>query len=371
MVFSIGSESCRGMFLYGLLFLLFMVLFGIPSVQKFQRQETIFISSRKLTNGIAAPAVTILALNNDTGYGWKSKTNTTSSASSRFKKTFLLDHCKEINQTFDTCVFKDTFKLTEILTSATFGGNAFSPNSLNISSWTMGVANTDNGRHYTWNLQRIISPAIADVIVISAQRVFKFFIYVHDINFFTLSANPLGPPKAYWEFNGNLMPSHYQELVLIKHQRLNLPHKPCMEDKTYSFTTCVKKGIAKKVGCQRPWDQKSQPYLPICMTKDQFALYDQLFFALNTNEIEEIERFTGCLRPCHYNEYKFVNSNPKDFIVIQVPDDQIAIGLWAVSKYTQFEEEVSSINQSTFYVNKKSEFCFMPGSSLPFHLPLG
>ena len=24
----------------------------------------------------------------------------------------------------------------------------------------------------------------------------------------------------------------------------------------------------------------------------------------------------------------------------QVPDDQIAIGLWAVSKYTQFEEEV-------------------------------
>ena len=89
------------------------------------------------------------------------------------------------------------------------------------------------------------------------------------------------------------------------------------------------------------------------MTKDQFALYDQLFFALNTIEVEEIERFTGCLRPCHYNEYKFVNSNPKDFNVIQVPDDQIAIGLWAVSKYTQFEEEVSSISQPTFYVNTK------------------
>ena len=371
MVFSIGSESCRGMFLYGLLFLLFMVLFGIPTVQKFQRQETIFISSRKLTNGIEAPAVTILALNNDTGYGWNSKTNTTSSASSRFKHSFLLDHCKEINQTFDTCVLKDTFKLTEILTSATFGGNAFSKKSLNISSWTMGVANTDNGRHYTWNPQRIISPVVADVIFISAQRKFKFSIYVHDINFFTLSANPLGPPRAYWEFNGNLKPSHYQELVLIKHQRLNLPHKPCMEDKTYTFTPCVKKSLAKKVGCNRPWDQKSQPDLPICITKDQFALYDQLFFALNTIEVEEIERFTGCLRPCHYNEYKFVNSNPKDFIVIQVPDDQIAIGLWAVSKYTQFEEEVSSISQPTFYVNTKSEFCFMPGSSLPFHLPLG
>ena len=69
--------SSIDLFLYVLLLALFMVFFGIPSIQKYQRKETIVISSRKLTNGIAAPAVTFIALSNDTRYGWKSKTNQT------------------------------------------------------------------------------------------------------------------------------------------------------------------------------------------------------------------------------------------------------------------------------------------------------
>ena len=60
--------------LYGFLFVLFLVFFGVPSLKKYQRQETIFISTRKLTKGIEAPAVTIMAFNNNTGYGWKSET---------------------------------------------------------------------------------------------------------------------------------------------------------------------------------------------------------------------------------------------------------------------------------------------------------
>ena len=66
--------------------------FGVPSLEKYQRQETIFISTRKLTKGIEAPAVTILAFNNNTGYGWKSKTNATGFSDRRF--TFsMVDHC--------------------------------------------------------------------------------------------------------------------------------------------------------------------------------------------------------------------------------------------------------------------------------------
>ena len=39
-----------------------------------------------------------------------------------------------------------------------------------------------------------------------------------------------------------------------------------------------------------------------------------------------------------------MNSNPKPLLIAQVPDDQIAIGLWAVSGYTHFEEEVLLMN---------------------------
>ena len=56
-------------------------------------------------------------------------------------------------------------------------------------------------------------------------------------------------------------------------------------------------------------------------------------------EVDVVEKMFDCLKPCSYKEYKFANSNPKDLVLAAVPDDQIAIGLWAVSQYTQFEEE--------------------------------
>ena len=77
-----------------------MVFFGIPSFEKYQRQETIVLSSRKITSskGIEAPAVTFVVLSNTTGYGWKTKTNQTGSINGRYTDAFLLDHCKKINQ---------------------------------------------------------------------------------------------------------------------------------------------------------------------------------------------------------------------------------------------------------------------------------
>ena len=45
--------------LYATLFVLFMVFFGIPSIGKYQKKETIIISSKELTNGIEAPAITL------------------------------------------------------------------------------------------------------------------------------------------------------------------------------------------------------------------------------------------------------------------------------------------------------------------------
>ena len=337
MAFSI--ESYKGVCLYGLLFFLFMVFFGVPSIQKYQKQETIFVSSRELTNGIEAPAVTILALDNRTGYGWKSKTNLTSSEVGRYSSSFLIDHCKEINRTdLNSCIFEDTFRLTDIFISAKFGNSQ--TKILNSSSWTSNIDGSAYGRFFTWNPQRRISPNKKDLIYMLANRSFKFFIHVHDINFFLLNVSPLGPPKAFYEFDGNTMRNHYNELVLIKHTKLNLDHQPCEEIKDYSFTTCVKESLAQRVGCRRPWEKWNQQNQSVCTTQNQFNLYDQLFALYLMFEIDKIERLTGCLKPCHYKEYKFVNSNPKDQLLAQVPDNQISIDFWAVSEYTQFEEEV-------------------------------
>ena len=333
------------LFIYGLLLVLFMVFFGIPSIQKYQNKETIFLSSKKLTNGIEAPAVTIIALNNNTSYGWKTKSNQTSSVMGRYTYTFLLDHCKEINQTdLETCISEDSFGLTDFLTTATFGMTVSSQGELNRSSWREDMDTTSNGRHFTWNPKKLISPVVEHFMFLTLFRNVNFFIFVHDIDFYFISTNPLGTAIAFWEFKGNSMSNHYQEITLIKHKRLNLDHQPCEEAKDYRFTTCVMESLAAKVGCRRPWDNWTRIDRAICTERDQFKQFDMEFQLLLTAELDNIERSTGCLRPCEFKEYKFVNSKAKPLLVTTVPADQIAIGLWAVSEYTQFEEEVPSVN---------------------------
>ena len=56
--------------------------------------------------------------------------------------------------------------------------------------------------------------------------------------------------------------------------------------------------------------------------------------------LSQIVKLTGCKRPCSYKEYKFVNTNFKELKYIDYPKDQVVFCLWAVSQYTQIEEEV-------------------------------
>ena len=55
-----------------------------------------------------------------------------------------------------------------------------------------------------------------------------------------------------------------------------------------------------------------------------------------------IKKMTGCLSPCTYKEYKFVNTNLKEYTTvdpIKFPENFIAFCLWSVSQNTLVEEE--------------------------------
>ena len=314
-----------------------MVFFGVPSIIEYHKKETISVTTRKLTNGIEAPAVTIVAIDLRNGYGWKSKTSQTNSPDGKIMGTFLLNHCKEINQTdLGACISNDSYRLTDFLTSATFG---VSSRGLNETEWIWDVQTTSWGRYFTWTPQRLITPDFKEYIYMSALRNFRLYVSLHDKNFFLVNINPFGPTKSFWEFDGNTEPNHYQQIFLVKHKKLNLDHRPCIEDEDYNFGKCVKESLVRQVGCKRPWDKGIQQ--EICTTREQFKQLDLLYQKLMMIEVKEIEGSTGCLKPCMYNEYKIVNSVPKKALSITgVPDGQIAIGLWAVSEYTEYEEEV-------------------------------
>ena len=70
-----------------ILFVIFLVFFGIPSMIEFQ-DDGVFIKVSKYypsDGAVPAPAATICAENPVTGIGWKSAANTSTSAESLFE----------------------------------------------------------------------------------------------------------------------------------------------------------------------------------------------------------------------------------------------------------------------------------------------
>ena len=127
---------------------------------------------------------------------------------------------------------------------------------------------------------------------------------------------------------------------MTKHKKLNLPDRPCEETATYSFTICVKESLSQQVGCRLPWDKRSRQEREVCSEEPEIKMFEQLHWFLIQNEVDEVVRKTGCRKPCSYKEYKFMNSNPREIVVAEMPQDQIGFALWPVSQNTNFEEEV-------------------------------
>ena len=176
---------------------------------------------------------------------------------------------------------------------------------------------------------------------LSAYRNFKYYVFVHDIDFYIINTNPFGATK-YYEFDGSAMTNHYREIALVKHKKLNLEHRPCEEAEDYKFLDCVKESFATQVGCRLPWDERTTQILDVCIKREQFQQFETLFMLSLTSEIDAIQRKTGCKTPCTYKEYTFLDTVPKKMTGIDgfVHDKQIAFGFWAATENTETKEEV-------------------------------
>ena len=53
-------------------------------------------------------------------------------------------------------------------------------------------------------------------------------------------------------------------------------------------------------------------------------------------------KLTGCLSPCAYKEYRFLNTNLKEYTTVnavEFPENSMSFCLWSVSQNTFVEEE--------------------------------
>ena len=129
--------------------------------------------------------------------------------------------------------------------------------------------------------------------------------------------------------------SYFYQITLKKHKRLNLKERPCQEDPTYKFNTCIKQKLSERVGCRLSWDKWSDQEMEICTTDQQFREHGKIYKELMLADMEEIVEITGCKKPCTYKEYKFTSSTPYEDTLTTTQDDQVFIVFWAVARTTQ------------------------------------
>ena len=144
-----GAAFWTNSILQIILFVLFLIFFGIPSVQKYLEKQTIVISSEEQTNGIKAPVITFVALKKrGVAMGWKSVDK-----DMHFKSFVFVRHCQKMNFTdIDICHQNDTFEKDDFLKSARLGFYKDNSRSLfnESSMWTKDMTVTFYGRHFTW-----------------------------------------------------------------------------------------------------------------------------------------------------------------------------------------------------------------------------
>ena len=179
------------------LFVIFLSYFGIPSVTKYLKKETMVVHSEEETNGIEAPAITLFAMK-DTGIpmmtlGWKTIDNSMNSFN-------MFDHCRKkgFTDNVEACVSNDTFELSEFLQEAQlnlFDGKDTTSLFRDPSTsplWTEDMTVTFSGRYFTLKLPKMFTRRDSDVILFHMDTTSSFIytFFVHDESFFIYNINP-------------------------------------------------------------------------------------------------------------------------------------------------------------------------------------
>ena len=214
-----------------------MIYFGKPSLDKYLDKKTIVVTTEEFTNGIEAPAITIVARSNRSVPGWWSANETLN-----FRSFSMFQHCQTLNfSNMDTCKRNDTINLGDFLYAARAG--AFEEESTLLSSstssaiWSEDLTFSFIGRIFTLQLSFFMTPAPEDALVFEVNPSFEYYIWVHDENFFVANQNIFGLPNLLWKITRGQLTKQglYHEITLTKQKKLNLEKRPCEEDPFYSF----------------------------------------------------------------------------------------------------------------------------------------
>ena len=123
---------------------LFLHIFGLPALKRFQDKKVIVVTSTKETGPTPAPSVTIAVRNKQTGIGWK-KTQI---------RGFVKKLCAYANttETIIDCIERQTYNMSEIDAKVKFGIGYFAK--VVTEPWKEDFSYRYAGRTYTLDISK-------------------------------------------------------------------------------------------------------------------------------------------------------------------------------------------------------------------------
>ena len=199
-----------------LLFSSFLHWFGVPSIQRYLENKTHIVTTIEATNGVPSPAVTICGEWKDKGADYKTQ-------------NIINQTCSSVDDV-SACIEKNTYSFGELVSSAFqihIGQNV----SLNDSKlWKEDFTEPTIGKCFTF--------VFSSDLQVDSYFLFKLqqdssSVFIHDPKYFLVNYNPAMPFIV--KILGKSIPSQFLRLKMIKHNKKNLPTRPCEENEDYNF----------------------------------------------------------------------------------------------------------------------------------------
>ena len=169
------------------LFSLFLFLFAIPDIERFNAKEVIVVKLSRKTNGMKAPSITIIGKNYPNNKAWK----ISGSKLDKLCETYSdnkTQQCIEDNTIDQSDVIKDVLVGDKSSTKEVLKENKANSSISHLKSLTTDLRKTGFGISYTFDESLKISMEVRITLCLSFNK--SYYIWLHDKDFFFLNSVP-------------------------------------------------------------------------------------------------------------------------------------------------------------------------------------
>ena len=203
-------------------------------------QVTVVVTKRS-SDGIPAPTISIRAFNPATNDGLRKEGMTLKRACGG----------PESNLSVEDCIKKNTFTQEDVLHDVIFGFRKRKGLSLiNNESFLIyeDMAAFFLGRYYTFDIKRKLTKRKHKTqLFVSLYHNFTYQLFIYDPTFFVLSESP-SLPTIQKTVNPKKTSNTWYFLKLTEVEELDTADDPCNDDLNYEFQRCVSESLSSEVG---------------------------------------------------------------------------------------------------------------------------